>query len=96
MNALLLTPTPTSADERALLAFALQRAGLHVDSSDELAQALAAWSAQPAELIVAVLDGAHALAQVRQLRAQTIVPLLVLLDPDLGIAARAPAGGGGG
>ncbi len=80
MNALLLNAIPITADERALLTLALQRAGLHVDTGDDLGQALAAWSVQPADLIVAMLSEAHALPQVQQMRREAVVPLLVIID----------------
>ena len=78
MRALLLVQDP---DESAVLSLALQRAGLTMSRSVNFDDALEAWSAQPADLIVLATDGPAPLERVRRLRSETEVPLVVVVDP---------------
>lgn len=69
-----------NADERAVLSLVLQRAGLAVTTAHELGRALKSWLERPADLIMLALDG-DPLAHVRHTRAQTPVPLVLVVDP---------------
>jgi DNA-binding response OmpR family regulator len=74
-----------NADERALLSLMLQRAGLAVTTASDLERAMKSWLDRPADLIVLALRG-EPLAQVRRTRADTPVPLVMVvnaLDEDL-------------
>ena len=76
MYALLLTQDP---DERAVLSLVLQRAGLAVTSGDDLERAIRIWSERPADLILLAFSGASQ-ADVRAIRSETTVPLVVIVD----------------
>jgi DNA-binding response OmpR family regulator len=77
MYALLLTRNP---DERAVLSLVLQRAGLTVTVGDDLERALRVWLERPADLILWTLDG-DVLADVRHIRTETTVPVIVITSP---------------
>ncbi len=78
MHALLLNQDP---DEASLIALVLQRTGLTVTRKPGLEQV---WQMRPEQraldLIVLALEDGDVLAQVRQLRAQFEVPLIVITD----------------
>jgi len=68
-----------NSDERALLSLVLQRAGVAVTSASDLERAMNTWQERPADLIlVAVRD--DPLVQVRSIRAETEVPLVMILE----------------
>jgi DNA-binding response OmpR family regulator len=77
MYALLITQ---SADERAILSLALQRAGLAVTSAHDMGRAMKAWVDRPADLILLALGG-DPQAHIQGVRSQTEVPLILLVDP---------------
>ena len=79
MQALLFSP---HADEANVLQVILQQAGFMVRTSRSLGQAIETWPENPADLIMAVLTDEHAksLSQVKQLRAHTAVPILLISD----------------
>jgi DNA-binding response OmpR family regulator len=77
MYAMLLTE---NSDERAVLSLVLQRAGLAVTTAHDLDRAMRTWLDRPADLIVLALDDDH-LADVRRARAETPVPLVLIIDP---------------
>ena len=67
-------------DETAILSLVLQRAGLAVTTSSNLEQAMNSWSGRPADVILACLGKPAPLAQVRRIRAETEVPLILIAD----------------
>jgi DNA-binding response OmpR family regulator len=69
-----------NADERAMLSLILQRAGLAVTSASDLERAMRSWTERPADLILLNLQG-DLLAQVHRVRAETDVPLAMIVDP---------------
>jgi DNA-binding response OmpR family regulator len=79
MQALLFSPY---ADEAAVLTVMLQQAGFTVRSIRDLSQAVEAWPKQPSELILITLteDQAPAVRQIQQMRAHTVVPIIVIAD----------------
>ena len=80
MQAVLFSP---HVDETNILQVILQQAGFMVRTSPSLDQAIEAWPENPADLIMAVLTGEHTrkLTQIKQLRAHTAVPILLITDP---------------
>lgn len=78
MYALLISEDP---EETSLLSLVLQHAGLATTTRAGLERALQGWSGRPADLIVAALPKPDPLAQVRRVRAETEVPLIVIVDP---------------
>jgi DNA-binding response OmpR family regulator len=69
-----------NADERAVLSLVLQRAGLAVTAASDLDRAMKSWLERPADLIVLALRG-DPLVHVRRTRAETPVPLVVIVNP---------------
>lgn len=69
-----------NADERAILSLVLQRAGLAVTTATDLERAMRSWTERPADLILLAVSG-DPLEQVRRVRAETEVPLAVIVDP---------------
>jgi DNA-binding response OmpR family regulator len=69
-----------NADERAILSLILQRAGVAVTAASDLERAMKSWLERPADLILLAVAG-DTLAQVRRIRAETEVPLVVLVEP---------------
>jgi DNA-binding response OmpR family regulator len=67
------------ADENAYLGLAVQRAGLPVRSSRDLAVALAVCRADPGALVVLALRTDHPWTQVGRIRAETLAPLVVIV-----------------
>jgi DNA-binding response OmpR family regulator len=76
MYALLVTE---DADEAAVLSLVLQRAGLAVATAYGLERAMLNWPERPADLILVALPGPDFLAQVRYIRAETEVPLGIVV-----------------
>ena len=77
MYAMLLAGNP---DERAILSLVLQRAGLAVTTAPSLDRAMKSWLERPADLIAVALKG-DPLEHARHLRAETPVPLVLIVDP---------------
>jgi DNA-binding response OmpR family regulator len=69
-----------NADEKAVLSLVLQRAGLAVTSANAVQRALRAWSERPADLILLALRSDDPHADVRAIRTETAVPLVVVVD----------------
>jgi DNA-binding response OmpR family regulator len=69
-------------DESNVLQVILQQAGFMVRTYRSLDQAIDAWPENPADLILAVLTDDHdkSLVQVKQLRAHTAVPIILISD----------------
>ena len=80
MQALLFSPHP---DETKVLQVILQDIGFMVRTARSLDQAIETWPENPSELILIVLESEHqnSLIQIKQLRAHTVVPMIVLSDP---------------
>jgi DNA-binding response OmpR family regulator len=76
MYALLLAQDP---DEKAVLSIVLQRAGLAVTTSNDLERALRTWPERPADLILLALGDDNPLSDVRRIRAETTVPVAVIV-----------------
>lgn len=68
-----------NSDERAVLSLVLQRAGLAVTSANELERAMKTWLDRPADLILLAIAGDPS-ANVQRVRAETEVPLIVIVD----------------
>lgn len=77
MYAMLLAQNP---DERAVLSLVLQRAGLAVTTGYDLERAMKSWLDRPSDLIVLSLKG-DLLAYIRRARAESPVPIVVVVDP---------------
>jgi DNA-binding response OmpR family regulator len=71
------------ADEAAVLALVIQRAGLAVTQARDLPRALQSWAERPADLICVALSAPDPRAQVKQVRAET-EGLLVLVVEAVG------------
>lgn len=73
-------------DEASVLQVILHRAGFMVRSLRDLEQAIAEWPINPADLILIALaeDPAKILAELKLLRAHSVVPILLISDilPD--------------
>ena len=69
-----------NADEKAVLSLVLQRAGLAVIAGDDLQRALRLWLERPADLIILAL-ASHPLTDVRRIRSDTTVPVILIVDP---------------
>jgi DNA-binding response OmpR family regulator len=69
-----------NADERVVLSLVLQRAGLAVTMAAELERAMQSWLERPADLILLALEG-DPLAHVYRVRAETEVPVVMIVDP---------------
>lgn len=76
MYALLLAQ---DSDEKAVLSLVLQRAGLAVTTSGDLEHALRTWPERPADLILLALGDDDPLTDVRRIRAETTVPVIVIV-----------------
>lgn len=77
MYALLLAQ---DADEKAVLSVVLQRAGLAVTTSNDLERALQTWPERPTDLILLALSDDNLLADVHRIRAETTVPVAVVVS----------------
>lgn len=83
MYALLLAEDP---DEAAILSLVLQRAGLAVTTAKNLDRAIKSWPERPADLVLLALSDLPPQEQVRRVRAEAVVPLILVLnsaDEDL-------------
>jgi DNA-binding response OmpR family regulator len=83
MQAILFSP---HADEANVLQVILQQSGFMVRTIRSLDQAIQNWPENPADLIMAVITDDHlrSLKQIKQFRAHTVVPILIISDllPD--------------
>jgi DNA-binding response OmpR family regulator len=80
MYALLVAIDP---DDIAIFSMILQRAGLAVTTAKELARAMQSWSERPADIVLLSLPDQPPLDQVRQVRVETQVPLILSVKaPD--------------
>ena len=77
MYAILITD---DADDAAIFSLALQRAGLAVATARNLETALKGWSERPADLILSATEEPAPEKQVRQVRAVTLVPLIMAVE----------------
>lgn len=83
MYALLIAEDP---DETAIFTLILQRAGLAVTATKDLERAMHNWSERPADIILLALPNQPPQDQVRRVRAETLVPLILAInsaDEDL-------------
>jgi DNA-binding response OmpR family regulator len=71
----------SDADEAAVLTLVLQRTGLAVTAARSIERAMQTWHERPADLVLAALDNEDPLGQVRRIRAETVVPLAIIVDP---------------
>jgi DNA-binding response OmpR family regulator len=78
MYALLIAP---DADEAAIFSLVLQRSGLAVTTARSVERAVQTWPERPADLVLATLTVDDAVAQVHRIRAETVVPLAIVVDP---------------
>jgi DNA-binding response OmpR family regulator len=80
MQALLFSP---HTDETNVFQVILQTAGFIVRTSPSLDQAIETWPENPADLIIIMVSGEHPKTkiQIEQLRAHTVVPILLISDP---------------
>lgn len=67
-----------NADDTAILSTILQRAGLAVTTAANVERAMRSWMERPADLILIALPNENLLEQVRHVRAETIVPLILI------------------
>ena len=71
------------SDDIAIFSMALQRVGLAVTIAKELEPAMQQWSERPADLILLALSDLALEEQVRRVRTETVVPLILAMDrPD--------------
>ncbi len=68
-----------NSDETALLGMVLQRSGLAVTTAEDPERALRAWPERPADLILLALKDNDPLNDARRIRAETAVPLIVIV-----------------
>ena len=80
MQAIVFSP---HLDENRVFQVILQQAGFIVRSAGGLDHAIGAWPENPADLILIVLSGDHkkTLSQIKQLRAHTAAPILLISEP---------------
>jgi DNA-binding response OmpR family regulator len=71
----------SDADEAAILSLVLQRSGLAVTTARSVERAVQTWSQRPADLVLASFVSHDLPAQVHRLRAETVVPLAIVVDP---------------
>ncbi len=77
MYALLFAEDP---DEIAVLSLVLQRAGLAARTATTVDQMNALWGDQPLDLALLCAPEGYSIGQVRQLRAQAAIPIVVVCD----------------
>ncbi len=78
MYALLIADDP---EETAILSLVLQRAGLATTVASSLEQAMQSWSGRPADMILSAVGKPDPEQQVHRVRAETEVPLILVVDP---------------
>lgn len=67
-------------DESAILSLVLQRCGIRVTASREMSISLTSWVERPSDMIVVALPQPSLEEQVRLVRSQTNVPLVLISD----------------
>lgn len=77
MYALLVAEDP---DDVAIFSLALQRAGMAVTTTRELEKAMQGWPERPADLVLLALPVPTAQEQVRRVRAETLAPLILIIN----------------
>jgi DNA-binding response OmpR family regulator len=77
MYALLVVEDP---DDIAIFSLALQRAGMAVTNTRELEKAMQGWPERPADLVLLALPAPTPQEQVRRVRAETLVPLILIVN----------------
>ena len=79
MQAVLISPY---TDESSVFQVILQQAGFIIRTAKDLDHAIEAWPENPADLILIALteDPTKSLAYIKQLRAHTVVPILIISD----------------
>ncbi len=77
MYALLLAEDP---DESALLSLVLQRAGLTITTAKDLNRAMDTWQERPTDVVLLALSRCSPQDQVRRVRAEGHVPLIIVVD----------------
>jgi DNA-binding response OmpR family regulator len=79
MQAVLISPY---TDESSVFQVILQQAGFIIRTAKDLDHAIEAWPENPADLILIALteDPSKSLAYIKQLRAHTVVPILIISD----------------
>lgn len=77
MHALLVAEDP---DEAAVLSLVLQRAGLSVTTSTSLEQAIQRWMEHPADTAILAVTTIPPRDQVRMMRAETNISLVIVTD----------------
>ena len=77
MYALLITDDP---DDIAIFSMILQRAGLAVTTVNDLEQAMRNWLERPTDIILLSLQNQSPQDQVRQVRAEAKVPLILVVN----------------
>jgi len=70
-----------NADESAVLRLALQRAGFASRVTTDLKQAIHLWQDQPSDFVLLTFKESIPLDQIREIRSQTEVPLVVISAP---------------
>jgi DNA-binding response OmpR family regulator len=70
------------ADEVAIFSLILQRAGLAVTTTKDLEATMRSWSERPADILLLALPAPSPQDQVRRVRAETQVPLLLAIASD--------------
>lgn len=65
------------ADEVAIFSLILQRAGLAVTTTKDLEETMRSWSERPADILLLALPAPSPQDQVRRVRTETQVPLLI-------------------
>jgi len=71
----------SDADEAAVLTLVLQRTGLAVTAARNTERAVQTWPERPADIVLAALTGDDPVGQVGRIRAETLVPLAIIVDP---------------
>ena len=77
MYGLLIADDP---DDVAIFSVILQRAGLAVSTAGDLEQAIQNWTERPADLVLVSLPDVPPQEQVRRIRAETLSPLILVLN----------------
>lgn len=78
MYALLIAEDP---DDVAIFSMVLQRAGLAVTTTKALDSAIQNWTERPADIVLVALAEPSPQMQVHQIRAETLVPLIMAPGP---------------
>jgi len=68
------------ADEAAIFSLVLQRAGLAVTTAKDLEQGLQRWPERPADIILLAISQPSPVDQVRRVRSETLVPLILAIE----------------